>query len=153
MNQENQIPPLNGRKITGMILIPIVAILVAAGVVLAATEPVNSFFGIVRTQVFYAFLVSALGALAGGLALGGCARFFPDILAQGVLAATALRMFVTLAGILVFVLILPNVGLKFFLCTIGFYLVGLICETIIALSLVPRGTGFHAHPKPERKEV
>jgi hypothetical protein len=136
-----------------MVLVPLAAILVVAGIVFVATEPVAGLALLARSEVFWAFVISGVGALAGGVALGGCARFFPDFLAQGVLAATALRMFITLAGILVFVLILPNVGLKFFLCTIGFYLVGLISETIIALSVVPRGTGFHAHPKPERKEI
>jgi hypothetical protein len=155
MDQTNQKTPLSKLKIAGMAFGPVLLMLVAAGVVLVVSERMNGFSGVVRTRVFWAFAVSGLGTMAWGATLGFCGRYFPEyLMPQGVLAAMTVRMFITLAGIMVFVLILPKVGLKFFLlCTVGFCFIGLISETIIALSLVPRGTGFHAHPTPERKEV
>jgi hypothetical protein len=82
--------------------------------------------------------ISVAAAGAGSAAITITWRLRPEWLAQGILASMGLRMFLTLAGIMIFGLIRGKVGLQFIFLIVGFYALGLICETVIALKIAAR---------------
>lgn len=119
-------PPPSLWDLTVIVAIPVIGILLTGGGMLAANvTPVMA--------VVYAMTVTLTGACIGGLTLAVIWRYMPDFLPQAILAAMGMRMMITLIGIVVFVLILPNIGVRFVIYTIGFYFVGLVCETVIAV--------------------
>jgi hypothetical protein len=89
-------------------------------------------------ECLLAMVLSTVAAGAGSAAITLTWRFWPDYLPQGVLVAMVLRMFITLAGILILALTLGRLGLHFILLIIGFYAIGLISETIMALKITLR---------------
>jgi hypothetical protein len=125
----------NGLCVLGVFLLPVLVIGVAAAVMWLMSR--SGLLGAVGSgsEFFPAVLISVVGAGAGSAALVMTWRFWPSYLPQGVLAAMGLRMFTTLAGILIFTLILGKLGLQFVLLIIGFYALGLISETVVALKI------------------
>jgi len=126
-----------------VIAAPMLAILAAGGMV--------GYFGLLPNKlVGYAMLITVPSAGVGGLVLAVVWRKWPEFLPQGVMAAMGTRMMLTLVGILVFVLISGESGLKFVVYTVVFYIVGLICETVTAVRKLTTGAS-HASASHERE--
>jgi hypothetical protein len=117
----------------GIAMLPIAVILIAA----LAIWGIGAASGrhIAGRDLISAVVISIIGAGIGMWALMFTWHRYPTYLPQGVLAAMGLRIFVTLAGIFIFVLIFGPVELQFIFYMVGFYMAGLVCESMIALRL------------------
>jgi hypothetical protein len=131
--KEDEVQKPNSGGLVRIILIPMLAILVAGGGI--------GYFGLLPVRlVGWALAITVPSAGLGGVVLAIVWRKWPDYLPQGIMAAMAVRMFLTLTGIFIFVLISENVGLKSVLYTVVLYIVGLICETVTAIRRLLAGT-------------
>ncbi len=92
--------------------------------------------GLGFTSAVYAGLVTIIGSLAGGIILGLFVHRWYEYIVQGVQAAMAGRLFITVAGLLIFVFWLNIKETRFFFFTAGFYIVGLFIETGIIIKLI-----------------
>jgi hypothetical protein len=88
-----------------------------------------------------AVVIAIVGAGASSAVLLMIWRYWPAYLPQGVLAAMGLRIFITLGGILVWVLVSDKISRWFLFSLAGFYLLGLICETLTAIKISFRRVG------------
>jgi hypothetical protein len=77
--------------------------------------------------------LSVVSSFLGGFAFGLISRYHPSYIAQGSLMGMGIRMFVMLAGILFFILILKEYRLQFLGYGASLYFVGLIAEIIVAV--------------------
>jgi len=124
-----------GLRLAVVVMVPILAILLTGLVLWGISALKMGLANDWSCPIFYALLITVVGAGAGSVALGLTWRFWPSYLAQGILAAIGLRLFVTLGGIVIFVLLMPKPELKFFVCVVGFYTVGLVSEMIVAIKI------------------
>jgi len=141
MDVQNSASSKPAGGIVVLILAPVAVILVSAVVawgVWTYTHRPGTFW---TGSVVAALTVTAVGALIGAGALAMTWFRWPEFLPQGVLAAMGLRMFITFGGIVVFTLIVGKPELQFFLGIVGFYIVGLISETVVAIKITTRKRG------------
>jgi hypothetical protein len=131
MSTPENAPP-NLRNMLSLSFFPL-TIIVVASLTVMGLAPAS------RWSAISALIVTGISAAAGGAVVAWVWRKWPAFLPQAVLAAMGVRMLSTLVGILVFVLILGNREVRFFMYTIVFYLVGLACETVIAVSKLSVG--------------
>jgi len=95
-------------------------------------------------QVVYGAAVAVVGAFLGATVVGVGWAYWPSYLVQAVLGAMTVRLLATLTGILVVGLALGQTGPAFLLSAAGFYMLGLISETVVVLGLFRETyTGLH----------
>ena len=137
-DQEDLSPPGMG-ELLYLLVLPIGIIGAAAGLVILLASAAGMLAYYWGVQIALAGAVAGIGALLGSLAVVLTWRLWPEFLPQGLLAAVGVRLIVTLSMVLVVALTLSYVGKIFFLGTAGFYIIGLISETILAIKVIRKG--------------
>lgn len=89
-------------------------------------------------QMLVAAGVAVLSGLFGSGTLAVTWQCWPTYLPQGLLAGIAIRLMATLVIVLILALVVGGLSKVFFLAIGGFYIIGLISETVLAITMVRR---------------
>ena len=146
-NSEIKIDRPTGLAISFIVLVPSVAILFGVLFLLMLSRITGGLFVIWTPYVVYALLLTVSASCIGGGVLGAVWWKWPVYLPQGIMAAMGLRMFITLGGIVFFVLILTEVRLQFLFYTAVFYGIGLISETVTAIKIIRKYSMISGQPE------
>ena len=137
-NPFKAITPSHGALIA-VATLPAAALLILGGIMILLAALRGGFPAFWTAQVLYSMLITVTATLAGALTLAITWKYWPEFVPQGILAAMAMRLTLTLAGLITFSRFWGIASVEFFLCTAGFYLLGLIIETVIAVKLIRMG--------------
>ena len=132
--------PLPPRRVDVALLFvgPVLVILASAGLAMYVASVKNLLIYHYVSQILVAAGIAVVSAILGAFAVTTTWRNWPEYLPQGVLAAITIRLLVTMGAVLAVVLVLPEMRKVFLLSTAGFYILGLIIETILAIKVIYR---------------